>query len=110
MAGVEQVGEVGRGVPDDLLVGASPAAIAGYLGAEDRDRFDAEYKAALVHARVTYDLAELHRVVERWRRMAALQVDVNGFRASMRAIAETLTGEPPPEDEPLAVTRRSAGI
>lgn len=69
-----------RAVPDQLLVGASPSAIVGYLFPEYRDLFKLEYEAALDEARRTYDLAAVHRVVEHWRRIAALQADPAAFR------------------------------
>ena len=110
MTAVEHVGDARRGVPDELLSGASPKTIAGYLFPEDRERFDVAYSAALEEARSSYELAGVHRVVERYRQLAGLQVDPEGFRDSVRSIAEAITGEPTPDGEPFEFTREKAGL
>ena len=99
-----------RGVPEELLIGASPSVIARHLFPEDRDQFKLEYETALDEARRSYDLAVVHRVVEHWRRIAALQADQAGFRESVRALAELATGEPVAAGEPFARTRQKAGL
>lgn len=93
-----------------LAPGASPAAIRSALLAEDRDAFDTAYDAALAEARTSRDLTGLFRMLERWRGIAALQSDPEVLRRVARRAAETLTGQPSPQDEPLAVTRRKAGL
>ena len=77
---------------------------------EERAKFDAAYERALAVAREMLDLGELFRELEHWRRLALLQRDREGFRRLVRRAAELQTGEPVPEDEPLAVTRARAGI
>ena len=105
-----EAGDAPSGVPDDLLIGASPKAIMGYLFPEDRGPFQAEYESALDEARRTYDLSGVHRLVEHWRRIAALQADPAGFRESVRALAEIASGAPSPPEEPFAITRQKAGL
>ena len=95
---------------DPLLPGAAPGAIREALLPEERAKFDAAYERALAVAREMLDLGELFRELEHWRRLALLQRDREGFRRLVRRAAELLTGEPVPEDEPLAVTRARAGM
>ncbi len=95
---------------DPLLPGAAPAAIREALLPDDRAAFDAAYERALAVARESPDLADLFREIEQWRRVALLQRDRDGYRALVRRAAELLTGQPVPEDEPLAVTRARAGM
>lgn len=91
-----------------LAKGASPEAIRSALLPEDQAAFDVAYDEALGHARESFDLTGLFRTLERWRGLAALQNDPEVFRRVARRAAEKLTGEPSPEDEPLAVTRAKA--
>ena len=92
-----------------LAKGASPEAIAAALLPTDRSTFLTEYAAALDTARERLDLTGLFQMLEHWRRVAALQADPQVFRRVARRAAELLTGQPSPEDEPLAVTRQKAG-
>jgi hypothetical protein len=97
--------------PHPLLPGASPATIRSWLATdEDRDRFLGDYAAALDRARDELDLTPVQDTIEEWRRIAVLQTDPAGFRRTVRYAAEQVTGQPSPEDEPLAVTRGKAGI
>jgi hypothetical protein len=91
-----------------LAKGASPEAIRSALLAEDQAAFDVAYSAALSQARESLDLTDLFRTLERWRGIAALQRDPEVFRRVARRVAESLTGRPSPEDEPLPVTRAKA--
>lgn len=93
-----------------LAPGAAPADIRAGLLVEDRAGFDAAYAEALEAARESLDLTELFETLEHWRRVAALQSDRADFIRMARQAAELLTGEPVPEDEPLAVTRAKAGL
>lgn len=93
-----------------LAPGASPAAIRVALLPADQTLFDAAYDAALGDARSSRDLTGLFRMLEHWRGLAALQSDPDAFRRVVRRAAEALTGRPSPEDEPLDVTRRKAGM
>jgi hypothetical protein len=95
---------------DPLLPGATPAAIRDALLPEDRAVFDTAYQQALTQARDELDLTALFQTLEHWRRLALLQRDPTRFAAIARRAAERLTGGPVPEDEPLAQTRRRAGI
>ncbi len=95
---------------DPLRSGAAPAAIRDALLAEDRDMFDVAYQRALAAARDTLDLTELFGCLEHWRRVALLQRNPDRFASIARRAAERLTGEPVPADEPLARTRRRAGL
>lgn len=85
-------------------------AILEALLPEDRAAFDAAYAGALAVARDSLELTELFRCLERWRRLAVLQRDPQRFASVARRAAERLTGEPVPADEPLAQTRRRAGL
>ena len=95
---------------DPLLPGATPAAIRDALLAEDRTAFETAYQHALAQARDELDLTELFHTLEHWRRLALLQRDPARFASVARRAAERLTGTPTSEDEPLARTRRRAGI
>lgn len=93
-----------------LRPGAAPHDIRDGLLPEDRDQFDAAYDQALADARKTLDLTSLFTTLEQWRRLAVLQSDRANYRHAVRRAAELLTGEPVPDDEPLSVTRRKAGM
>lgn len=93
-----------------LRPSASPAAIRTALLAADRAGFDAAYAAVLVESRETLELAGLFRTLERWRRLAVLQSDSEGYRRMVRRVAQTLTGQESPVDEPLEITRSKAGM
>ncbi len=93
-----------------LRRGASPRAIRSALLPDDQIAFDTAYSAALASARTSLDLTALFEMLERWRRVALLQQDPSRFRALARRAAELMTGQPIPDDEPLAVTRAKAGI
>ena len=95
---------------DPLRPGAAPAAIRDALLDEDRARFGTAYQRALAAARDSLDLTELFRCLEYWRRLALLQRDPDRFTSIARRAAERLSGEPVPSDEPLAETRRRAGL
>lgn len=95
---------------DPLLPGAAPVAIRNALLPEDRAAFETAYRQALAGAREDLDLTELFQTLEHWRRLALLQRDPTRFAAIARRAAERLTGDPVPDDEPLAQTRRRAGI
>jgi Family of unknown function (DUF6247) len=95
---------------DPLLPGAAPAAIRDALLSEDQAAFEAAYQQALTRARDGLDLTELFKVLEHWRRLALLQRDPARFASIARRAAERRTGAPAPDGEPLAQTRRRAGI
>lgn len=93
-----------------LAMGASPEAIRSALLVEDQAAFDVAYDKALADARESLDLTPLFRMLERWRGIAVLQRDPAVFHRLARRAAEKLTGQPSPEDEPLAVTRAKASM
>jgi Family of unknown function (DUF6247) len=95
---------------DPLLPGAAPAAIRDALLPEDGAAFETAYQLGLIRAREDLDLTELFQTLEHWRRLAVLQRDPARFSSIARRAAERLTGDPVPEDESLAQTRRRAGI
>jgi hypothetical protein len=95
---------------DPLLPGATPAAIRESLLPEDRAKFDTAYQRELATGRESLDLTELFRCLEHWRRLALLQRDPERFASIARRAAERLTGKPVPSGEPLAETRRHAGM
>jgi Family of unknown function (DUF6247) len=95
---------------DPLRPGATPAAIRDALLDEDRAVFDTAYRRSLAAARDSLDLTELFRCLEHWRRVAVLRRDPDRFTSIARRAAERLTGERTPADEPLAETRRRAGL
>lgn len=90
--------------------GASPEAIRSALLSEDQLEFDAALAGALEETRNSLDLTGLFTMLERWRRIAALQDEPERFVRVARRAAELLTGQPSPKDEPLAVTRAKAGM
>ncbi|MCY7343008.1 MAG: hypothetical protein LH603_14505 [Pseudonocardia sp.] len=47
---------------------------------------------------------------ERWRRLAVLQSDAEGYRRMVRRVAQTSTWQESPADEPLELTRSKAGM
>ncbi|MDQ2708265.1 MAG: DUF6247 family protein [Actinomycetota bacterium] len=93
-----------------LAKGASPEAIRSALLPQDQNEFDLAYEAALAEARTSRDLTGLFSTLERWRGTAALQSDPEVFRRVARRAAQRLTGQPSPQDEPLAVTRAKTGM
>ncbi|WP_345416916.1 DUF6247 family protein [Actinomycetospora chlora] len=97
----------GRGPLD---AGATPADIRAKLLPEDRIGFDRALDAALAEVRTSLDLTGLFTMLERWRRLALAQQDHVAFARTARRAAEKLTGEIPPEDESLAVTRSRTGM
>jgi hypothetical protein len=86
------------------LEGATPREIREALHPEYRDDFDRDYRAALDEAGTSLDLAGVLETVESWRRRCWFTRDRDSYRQSMRRAAELLTGEVPPENEPVAVT------
>lgn len=95
---------------DPLAQGAAPADIRAALLPGDARAFDQAYAAALTAARESLDLTDLFACLEHWRRVALLQRDPDRFASIARRAAERLTGRAVPADEPLAETRRRAGI
>lgn len=90
-----------RGHP--LGPGADLDVIREHLLPVEREQFDLEVRTA-------EEAGDTWEIVERWRTVAVIQADRAGFAAMVRRTAERLTGELTPEDEPLEVTRRRAGM
>jgi len=91
-------------LPPLPLPGASPAQIRAALYPEYREEFDRNYRAALDEAAGSLELTGLLDTLETWRRRAVFTRDRQAYRAAMRRASELLTGEMPPEDEPVEVT------
>ena len=86
--------------------GTSAAAISEALLPEDRARF----QAALRAARRDRDLGAEQVALERWRGIALLQADPERYAATVRSVAARKSGHTRPDDEPLSVSRRVAGL
>lgn len=110
MSATYSVDESSPGGRHSLAEGASPEAIRSALLAADQAAFDVAYDKALADARKSLDLTPLFRMLERWRGIAVLQRDPAVFHRVARRAAEKLTGQPSPDDEPLAVTRAKASM
>jgi hypothetical protein len=95
---------------EELGPGATPLAIRSALLPEDRDAFDQAYRAALAEAGSSYDLTVIRRTLDRWRGIAALQLDRGEFEKVARRVAERRTGAPLPADASLGTVRAAAGI
>jgi hypothetical protein len=96
--------------PHPLAAGASPAVVKQWLLPHNAERFIAEYREALDDARTSLQLEVVLEVVEHWRGIAILQTDPAAYRRTVRHAAQIATGEPSPQDEPLAVTSTKAGL
>jgi hypothetical protein len=94
----------GKDLPALPLEGASPAEVRAALRPEFREAFDRDYRAALDLAAESLELRGVLDVVEHWRMRAWVTRDPDEHRRVVRRAAELLTGELPPEDEPVAVT------
>lgn len=86
--------------------GASPATIRACLLPQDRDRFSEAYAAASAAG----DAAAQHEAIERWRGIALLQADRQRYAETVGRVAQRKTGCPVPDDQPLSITRRAAGM
>lgn len=91
-------------LPGLPLPGATPREIREALHPEHRDAFDRDYQAALDEAAESLELGDVLDVVEHSRMRAWVTRDPDEHRRVVRRAAELLTGEEPPEDEPVAVT------
>lgn len=91
-------------LPPLPLPGATPKEVRAALRPEYREQFDQDYRAALDEAGRTLELAGILDVVEHWRTRAWITRDPADHRRVVRRVAELLTGQAPPADEPVAVT------
>lgn len=92
------------GLPPLPPPGAAPREIRDALHPQFRDAFDRDYATAIREAAESFELEGLLAVVENWRVRAWVTRDPDEHRKMVRRAAELLTGEAPPEDEPVAVT------
>ena len=86
------------------LPGAAPREVRAALHPEYRTDFDRDYQAALVEAGRSLELTGVQETVEHWRRRSWITRDRDEHRRMVRRAVELMTGTPPPEDEPVAVT------
>lgn len=93
-----------------LAPGASPGAIRANLLPEDQPVFEAAFSETLDRARASLDLNELFGLLERWRRIAALQADPQRFASVAQRAAQLRTGESVAQSDPLPATRAKAGL
>lgn len=91
-------------LPSLPLPGATPREIRDALHPEHRDAFDRDYQGALEAAAESLELGDVPDVVEHWRMRAWVTRDPDEHRRVVRQAVELITGEAPPEDEPVAVT------
>ncbi len=84
--------------------GASPRVVRDALHPEYREAFDRAFRQALDRAAQELDLTGVHDTIEHWRRRAWVTRDRDQHRRMVRQAVETLTGEAPPEDEPVETT------
>ncbi|MEJ2862851.1 DUF6247 family protein [Actinomycetospora flava] len=110
MAAIDPADDVSAPALRELGPGATPLAIRAALLPEDRPDFDRAYQEALAEASSSYDLTVVHRVVNQWRGIAALQLDRVQFEKTARRVAELRTGTALPADASLAAVRAAAGI
>ncbi|MGQ0624661.1 MAG: DUF6247 family protein [Sporichthyaceae bacterium] len=91
-------------LPSLPLPGASPREIRAALHPEYRSAFDRDYRRALDEAGLSLDLAPVMDALENWRVRSWVTRDPAEHRRVVRRAVELLTGEAPPEGEPVAVT------
>jgi hypothetical protein len=91
-------------LPPLPLPGAKPHEIRAALHPEYRDEFDRDYQGALAEAGRTLDLEGVHDALEHWRMRSWITRDKREHCRVVRRAVELLTGQEPPDDEPVAVT------
>lgn len=91
---------------------SSPKAIRAALLPEQVGEFDAAFDAALLAARQTWDLDQLHHVLRMWRRQALMaEQDPEGHRQMLATIAEVQrTGRPRPGSVPWSELKADLGL
>lgn len=79
---------------------------------EEAAEFEREWRAVMVRAAETLDLAEVLETLDSWRRVARLTTaaGAEAHRAMYRRAATRLSGQPAPADEPLADTKARLGL
>ena len=82
----------GAGSSGPPFANATPADIRAALTSEDAALFDEHWRAAMQRATERLDLAEVHQVLEHWRRIAWLTAarGQDGYRRMLAGAAETL--------------------
>lgn len=84
---------------------ASPREVRAALVPEERPDFDQQWRRAMAVAADSLDLAEVHRVLDSWRRRATITEHLghSGYRDMLALAEERLrTGEPAPDSVSLA--------
>jgi len=89
----------GAGASGPPFADATPAQIRAALTPEDAVRFDEHWRTAMQRATDRLDLAEVHEILEHWRRIAWLTSahGPDGYRRMLARAEETLrtrTGPP----------------
>jgi hypothetical protein len=92
---------------------ATPAEIRDALGDQEIAEFDRQWRGAMDRARDRLDLAEVHEVLEAWRRIAWLIADLGATKyRDMIASAEerARTGERPAGSVPWSQLKVELGL
>lgn len=84
--------------------GASPREIRAALHPEYRAEFDQDYRASLDEAATPLELGPVQDLLEQWRIRCWATRDKQDHRRMVREAVRLLTGEEPPEDEPVEAT------
>lgn len=91
-------------LPPLPLPGAKPREVRAALHPEYREEFDRAYQDALDEAGRTLELESIYDTLEHWRIRSWVTRDRQEHRRVVRRAVELLTGQEPPEGEPVAVT------
>ncbi|GAB1508943.1 DUF6247 family protein [Actinophytocola sp. KF-1] len=83
---------------------ASPLEIRAALIPEEQPDFDRQWRKAMIEAADSLDLADVHRVLDSWRRRAMITTHLgpHGYRRMLARAEDILrTGEPPADSVSL---------
>jgi hypothetical protein len=83
---------------------ASPREVRAALVPEEQPDFDQQWRKALANAADSLELADVHRVLDSWRRRAWITTHLghDGYRQMLARAERVLrTGEPEPGSVPL---------
>jgi hypothetical protein len=98
------VAEAGASTPDRRpFADATPAQIRDALDDREATEFARQWRGAMDRARDRLDLAEVHDVLDAWRRIAWLvsELGTAGYRTMIASAEERVsTGERPPGSVP----------
>lgn len=108
------VAEAGASPPERRpFADATPAQIREALGDREAVEFDRQWRSAMDRARDRLDLAEVHDVMEAWRRIAWLiaQLGATGYRQMIASAEERArTGERSPGSVPWNQLKVELGL